>query len=125
MSFEIIAEIILLFSLLGIGIIILRKIPFLAELPGVPASRIHWKNISLNLKERVKVFNPFRYFSYEMFLQKILSKVRILTLKTENKTSSWLQGLREKAKKKKNLEKDNYWEELKKSTDEKDRNSPA
>lgn len=124
MNFEAVAGVILFFSLLGVGIIIFRKIPLLAELSEAPADRAQRGSISLNLKEKVKALNPFKYFPYEIFLQKILSKIRILTLKTENKTGSWLQGLRERTQKKKNLEKDNYWDELKKPNSERDKNSP-
>lgn len=115
MNFEIITEIILFCSLLGMGIIILRKIPVLSELPEIPVDRINWKDILLNLKERIKNLSPFKSFSHEVFLQKILSKIRILSLKSENKIGSWLQKLRERAQKKKNLENDSYWEEVKKS----------
>ena len=85
------------------------------ELPEIPA-RDSWKHTLSKLKEKIKILNPFKSFSYEIFLQKLLSKIRILSLKTDNKTFNWLQKLREKSQKKKNLENDNYWEEIKKST---------
>ena len=66
------------------------------------------------MKERLKKLNPFRNFSYEIFLQKILTKIRILSLRTDNKTFNWLQKLREKNQKKKIEKEDNYWEEVKK-----------
>lgn len=121
---ELIATIILVGSLLGMAVILFRKIPALAELPEVSAERFNWKGTFLGLKEKLKILNPFKSFSSEIFLQKILSKIRILTLRTENKTANWLQKLREKALKKKNLENDNYWEELKKPTNEEDKDSP-
>jgi len=114
MNSELAAVIILFGSLLGMGAIILRKIPVLVELPGIPAAGINWRGIFLKLKEKIKILNPFKSFSYEIFLQKLLSRIRILTLKTDNKTSSWLQRLREKSRKQKLS--DNYWEEIKKST---------
>jgi hypothetical protein len=115
MNSELVAAIILFGSFLGMGAIISRKIPALMELPEIPA-RANWKDTLSKLKEKVKILNPFKSFSYEIFLQKLLSKVRILSLKTDNKTFSWLQKLRERAQKKKNLENDNYWQEIKKST---------
>lgn len=115
MSYEIIATIILFGSLVGMGIIVLRKIPILAELPEV-IEKPQEENFISKLKEKIKVLNPFRNFSIEIFLQKILSKIRILTLKTESKVASWLQRLRERAQKKKSKENDNYWKEIKKST---------
>ena len=120
MNFELVAIIILFGSFLGMAAIISRKIPVLAELPEVPARAIRKDTLS-KLKEKIKVLNPFKSFSYEIFLQKLLSKIRILSLKTDNKTFNWLQKLREKSKRKKIKENDNYWEELKKSTNLKGR----
>ena len=115
MNSELVAIIILFGSFLGMGVIISRKIPVLVELPEVPA-RANWKDILSKLKEKIKVLNPFKSFSHEMFLQKLLSKIRILSLKSENKIGNWLQELREKSQKKKFKEDDNYWEEIKKTT---------
>lgn len=111
MSSEIIAVTILFGSLLGIGVIIYRKIPILVGLPeNLPREG---EPIVLKLKKKIKELHPFKNFSYEIFLQKMISKIRILSLKTDNQTFSWLQKLKEKTKKKK-LENDNYWQELKK-----------
>ena len=115
MFFEIIAGIILFGSLLGMGAIMLRKIPVLVELPEIikkPSRQPFWPK----LKRKIKNIPGFKSFSYEIFLQKLLSRIRILTLKTDNKTSNWLQRLREKSRKQKPS--DNYWEEIKKSTTE-------
>lgn len=120
MSYEIVAIIILGGSLFGMGVILFRKIPVLAELPDVLPQKEEGK-LFLKLKEKIKILNPFKKFSFEIFLQKLLSKIRILTLKTENKTFNWLQKLREKSQKKKFKENDNYWEELKKSTNQETR----
>jgi len=115
---ELIAIIILLCSVVGIGVIIFRKIPILVELPEVSPRKKRQKVPGFFQKgiEKIKKIGPFKSFSFEIFLQKLLSKIRILTLKTDNKTSSWLQKLREKTKKNKSKENDNYWEEIKKST---------
>ncbi len=115
MNSELIAGIILFGSLLGMGVIILRKIPVLVELPEVikkPSGEPFWPK----LKRKIKNTPGLKSFSYEIFLQKLLSRIRILSLKSENKTGSWLQRLREKSKKNKFQENDNYWEEIKKST---------
>jgi len=114
---ELISTIILVGSLLGIAVILFRKIPALAELPEVSAESFNWKKPILKLKEKAKTLNPFKSFSSEIFLQKILSKIRILTLRTENKTATYLQKLRERAQKKKIEENDNYWEKIKKSNE--------
>ena len=111
MNSEIVASIILLGSVFGIVGIIVRKIPVLLTLPEILLQK---ESFFSKLKERLKKLNPFRNFSYEIFLQKILTKIRILSLKTDNKTFNWLQKLREKYQKNKIEKKDNYWEEVKK-----------
>ena len=119
---ELIATIILVGSLLGMAVILFRKIPVLVKLPEYNPSNalvffpVKWCK---NLKEKIKNISVFKSFSSEIFLQKILSKIRVLSLRVENKIASRLQKLREKALKKKNLENDNYWEELKKPTNKK------
>ncbi|MDI6603314.1 MAG: hypothetical protein QME57_04410 [Patescibacteria group bacterium] len=110
---ELIATIILICSLLGMGVIIFRKIPVLVNLSEVLPEK--GEPFSSKLKKKIKEFNPLKNFSYEVFLQKLIFRIRILTLKTDNQTFNWLQKLRERIKKKK-LENDNYWEELKKAT---------
>jgi len=104
-----IAQIIFTISLLGIGLIIFRKIPILAQLSITKEKKIVQRKFFLKFKERIKNI-PF-----ELFLQKILSKIRVLTLKIENKTANLLQKIREKSQKKKMKEDDRYWQELKKA----------
>lgn len=113
MSFEITALIILLASLIGMGIIIYRKLPVLAELPEV--TQEPRENLLLRLKNKIYSISFVKNFSFALVLQKILSKIRILILRTENKVASWLQKLRAKSQKKNNFEKDNYWQDLKNS----------
>lgn len=103
------------------GIIILRKIPVLVTLPSEILSPK--EGVISGLKDKIKKISLFRDFSYELLLQKMLSRIRILTLKTENKTFNWIQKLKEKTQKKE-IENDNYWEEVKKSTNKKDKNLP-
>jgi len=117
MSYETIALIIFSGSLIGMAVIIFRKIPALVELPEILPQKGE-RELFPKLKEKIKILNPFKFFSYEIFLQKILSKIRILSLKTENKTFNWLKQLRTKAKIRKNLDA-NYWEEIKKIKKEK------
>jgi len=106
---EIILFIVFVISLVGMGVILYRKIPMLITLPEDKTKiKFKWPSISLPF---------FGKLNYELYLQKILSKVRVLTLKTENKTSSWLEKLRQKNNQKNNHQPDNYWEELKKSKD--------
>ncbi len=110
MNFEIIAQIVLGFSLLGMAIILFQKIPVLVELPEiVEKSQKEKKIFSFYPKWKKKIKSEF-------FLQKLLSQIRILTLKTDSKTYNWLQKLREKSQKKKFQQDDNYWEKIRKST---------
>ena len=110
---EPISKIILLSSFIGIVVILLRKIPVLVKLPEVP--REIPEPIGLKIKNRIKNLPGARSFNYELYLQKVLSKIRILTLKTENKTGSWLEKLRQKTNQKNSQKNDHYWEELKKA----------
>jgi len=111
MNSELIAKIIFTGSTLGLTGIILRKIPALITLPEITVEE---ESLYLRLKRKTKEINPLKNFSYEIFLQKILTKIRILSLKTDWKTFNWLQKLREKNQKKKIEKEDNYWEEVKK-----------
>lgn len=117
MSYELVAIIILVGSLLGILVILFRKIPVLVELPEERV--IAQERLFFKLRERIKNSRYFRPSYFELFLQKILSKIRILTLKTENQIAIWLQKLRKKSLRKKEEKKDNYWQEIKNSAKEK------
>lgn len=108
---ELIALVILILSFLGMIQIISRKIPLLAALP---EASVKEESLFLKLKKKIEEINPLKNFSYEIFLQKILMKIRILILKVENQTFNWLIKLREKIQTKKIIEKDSYWEKIKK-----------
>jgi len=112
-----IATTILFLSLSGIGWLCYSKIPILINVSKKRGGKKS-KSLFLILEKRIKGHKFFKNFSYEMFLQKILSKIRILTLKTDSKTSSLLQELRQKSQEKKDLECDDYWEEIQKSQEE-------
>ena len=101
---ELIFIVILVLSLAGIGVILFRSIPNLVKLP----------EPSLKIKEKIRTIPIINRFSYELYLQKILSRVHVLTLKTDHKTSGWLEKLRQKKNHENN---DKYWEELKKAKD--------
>lgn len=111
---ESLAIIIFVLSFLGMAIIFWRKLPVLVTLEREP--RFSQSNFISKLKTRFSNFHPFHNFSYDTFLQKILSKIRVLALKVEHKTTNHLQNMREKAKRKKETEGDNYWQALKKIT---------
>lgn len=107
---QLIALIILIGSTISVGVILFRKVPALAALPD---ENITKEGTVAGLFARIKSPPFLKSFSFEILLQKILSKIRILTLKIENQTASWLELLRAKAQKKKVYENDNYWKEIK------------
>ncbi|MBM3257706.1 MAG: hypothetical protein FJZ05_00615 [Candidatus Nealsonbacteria bacterium] len=110
--FSIIVFVIFILSLIVLAVIVFRKIPLLLEMPETIPSRLNWKELLVKIKDSL----PLGNFSFEIFLQKILSRVRVLTLKTDHKTSNWLQKLRERGQKKKFDEEDNYWREIRNHT---------
>ena len=113
MNYKTIFEIILVSSSIGLGGIIFKKIPVLSALSEKELKEEVKKS---KLMERLKKVKLLRNFSYEKFLQKLLTKVRILSLKTDNKTSNWLKKLKDNTQRKKITEDDNYWDEIKKAT---------
>ncbi|MBI4359125.1 MAG: hypothetical protein HY577_00855 [Candidatus Nealsonbacteria bacterium] len=124
---EVLAKIIFLGSLTGMLVIFFRKAPLLASLPKTtPVFEKRegaWLFLFRKLKEKLKDLPFLKDFSPEMFLQRILSRIRIFTLKLESKTGQWLEALRKRSQKNKVQEKtgDQYWESLEK----KDKNTPA
>ena len=120
---ETIAFNILIVSFLGMLVIFLRKLPVLISLPqeiGGPQ-----ESLLFRLKDRILKIRPFRSFSFEFFLQKVLSKIRVLSLKIESKTANHLQKMREKSREQKGRENDNYWQELQKPTKKDDKEGSA
>jgi len=109
---ELIATIIFLGSVSGITVILMRKIPILAEMPVVPEGQKKESFVS-KIKERFRVLPLIRDIYSGILLQKTLSKIRVLTLKVESKTGTWLQKLRLKSQTDKDKAKDNYWTEVK------------
>lgn len=112
MSSETIALIIFSASSLGLGGMIVRKIPTLSALPETK-ERKDQEGLFSRIRGGIKEIFPLKSFSYEVFLQKILTKVRILSLRTDNKTSTLIQKLKENAQKKKIKEDGDYWEKIK------------
>ena len=96
----------------GVLIILLKKIPVLAELPEKSSTNFLEASV-LNFRDQIKDLNSFKNFSIELFLQKILSRLKVLILKIENLITLWLRKLREKSIEKNNHQPDNYWKELK------------
>jgi len=114
---EAIIKIMLGGSLIGIISIVFRKIPILIEIPESEIELFDWKTPFGGLRK--KIVNS-KTFSPEIILQKLLSKIRVMTLRVGRKTEDQLQRLREKSKKRKIRENDNYWEEVRRTKGKKD-----
>ena len=108
---ELIATITLFIGLMGMAVIIFRKIPVLAKLS---PEEIKEAGALRKITRKIKDNGTFKSFSGELVLQKVLSKIRIITLKTDNKTGIWLAKLRQRTLKKKNKFLDDYWQKVKK-----------
>lgn len=124
---EIISLSIFLGSSIALVILFLKKTPLLVSLPKTTpifAKKINIIPVLLSkTRDKVRTMPLIKNFSFEIFLQRILSKIRILTLKAENKTGSWLESLRKKSNKnsvssRNALPKDNYWENLQNKKDD-------
>jgi hypothetical protein len=112
MNSETISLILLILSFLGLVIFTYRKIPALVVLSQTTVAS--GSGLFLKIKDRAKDIPWLKNFSLEVILQKIISQVRVLSLKADHKTANWLKNLRQKTQKKK-LEDSNYWQEIKNS----------
>ncbi len=105
-----IATIIFFIGFMGMGVIVIKKIPVLVELPEteIKGPRIFGKH-----RHKIKNNGTVKSFSSkELLLQKILSKFRILTLKTDKKTSNLLAKLRQKSIENKKKFSEDYWKRI-------------
>jgi hypothetical protein len=125
---EIIALLVFLGSVSGMLAIFWRKAPVLANLPKITLISEKKQNVLLifltKTREKLKTLPWLKNFSPETFLQKLLSKIRILTLKLESKTGHWLEFLRKKAQsdRAQKQNNDDYWQNLENSQEKKDSN---
>lgn len=119
MNFSLAFQLLLILSSLSILSLVFKKLPVLAGLSPVAERGFNLRPVLSKIWEKVKTLPFLKNFSFEMFLQKVLSKIRVLTMKTEHKTFTWLSQLRKRAQKNHEKKDDNYWEELKKIKDKK------
>jgi|GEM_PF-4040147 len=85
-----IALIILFLSLIGIALILWKKIPLLAQMPEVQEG-VQKENIFDKIKKRTKFINYDK-----LIVLKTLSKVRVYILKAEKYIDNHLQKMRKK-----------------------------
>ena len=116
MNYNLIAQVILFCSTVGLGQMIFRKMPILSGLSEAIETKEEEK-LLVKLGKEVKEKNPLKDVQYEDLLQGILRRVRILFLKTDDKIFGWTQRLKENSQKKKIREDGDYWDRIKKSTD--------
>ncbi|MDP2930775.1 MAG: hypothetical protein Q8N56_04220 [bacterium] len=116
---EIISFSIFLGSFTALAVLFFRKAPLLASLPKTtpvfPKKGFAFSTLLSKTKEKAQTLPWLKNFSFEIFLQKVLSKIRILALKAESKIGSWLESLRKKSSgnhtsSKSSLPQDNYWD---------------
>ncbi len=93
---QLIATIIFLGSILGIIIILYRKVPALVKLPQNGSYGFKKHEFIVNIENRIK-HHHFYLFEKQMLLHKILSFFKVWTLKIETKIDHLLRGIRKKA----------------------------
>lgn len=110
---ELIASIILVVSLLGISVIVIRKIPLLREMEiGETSPDFSFPAIKQRIQQGLtaKAEKFFQLDFWDVLLQKIISKIKVLALKVETKCNFLLEKTRERSKRAKEHEK--YWEKV-------------
>lgn len=113
--FGLISIVVFFLSFAGMAVILVRKTPELCKLPEKKFYFNFGNSMVKSVRSGLAKTPIIKNFSYELYLQKALSKIRILTLKTESKTGSWLEKLRQKSCKKNKTSNDKYWDALKKA----------
>ena len=104
------AIIIFFIGFIGMSIIIIKKIPALVELPETEIKR---SMVFRRFRQKIKNNGTVKsFFSKELLMQKMLSKFRILTLKTDKKTSNLLVKLRQKSIENKKKFSEDYWKRI-------------
>ena len=94
---ELIVSIILTISLGGTFFIVRRKIPALLELFSIPTAapiENFWRRIFKKAVTAGQKLPFFKNFHWQSWLEKRLSKLRVLALKTDNKITGYIQLLR-------------------------------
>lgn len=117
MSFDLISLIVLVLSFSGLAALALRKVPELKEMPE-PEMVFFKKELRKKIKDKTKEVLKERSNILESFLHKLLSRIRILSLKVDKKVSDWIVKLRTRSvERTKGL--DTYWKEIKASVNKK------
>jgi len=92
---ELIILIIFICSIGGILFILARKVPVLNSLPQNGTTGIRKHQVVLEAENKVK--NILIYFEKQIFFHKILSWIKVMTLKIETRVDMMLHRIRKKA----------------------------
>jgi hypothetical protein len=95
---DLIFFVIFILSLGGVLLILARKIPVLASLPQNGKTGIKKHRVIVEAENKVK--GIFEFFEKQILLHRLLSWVKIMTLKIETKVDHRLHNIRKKAQKK-------------------------
>ena len=93
---ELIALGIFFVSAIGAAFILLRKMPILADLPKNGHHGFKKPELAARAEKKIKELH-FHFFTKQILLQRILSKLRLWVLKIERSVDVRLHGIRKKA----------------------------
>ena len=93
---QLIAFIIFTVSIAGMLFILFRKAPVLVQLPQNGHHGFKKNETILHIEKRIKELH-FSFFKKQVWLHKLLSWIKIQTLKAERKIDELLHGIRKKA----------------------------
>jgi len=112
---ELIVLIILIISFCGMISLFVFKMPILKTLKPIKEKTSFRIKTREQLKRALSViYQAPTDIRWDIFFQKVLSKIRVLALRAENKSSSLLVRMRRESRQKKEQELDNsdYWQEV-------------
>ncbi len=93
---ELIASIIFILSVIVFAFVVVKKIPVLAGLPEDGSIGFKKPDLMIKVEEKIKDTH-FHIFEKQLWLHKLLSLVKIWTLKIETKIDTLLHRIRKKA----------------------------
>jgi len=105
-TLELIATGMFFVGIIGMSVIIFRKIPVLNSLSVEPPPKPSQRKIK---KRR----NPFYDFSPKELLKKPILKIKILSSKTKDRTVEWEKKIWKKSLEKKGKFSEDYWQKIK------------
>ena len=112
---ELIVLIILIISFCGMISLFVFKMPILKTLKPIKEKTSFRIKTREQLKRALSViYQAPTDIRWDIFFQKVLSKIRVLALRAENKSSSLFVRMRRESRQKKEQELDNsdYWQEV-------------